>query len=113
MDNLARYQNLIENKGNVVVAEFEYKKDKGIKIISSIESKTANKEIWNICTNQYQKVSTMMYSPNRWDGNEIGLADCSISADKFDSLEQKLNNLIDKWIEALKNIEGGIGGLPQ
>jgi len=66
------YNGLIENKCNVVVAEFEYKKDKGVKIISSIESKTSNKEIWNINTNQYQKVSTMMFSPNHWDGNEIG-----------------------------------------
>lgn len=37
----------------------------------------------------------------------------SIGADKFDSLEQELNNLIDKWIEVFKKIEGGIKGLPK
>ena len=46
-----------------------------------------------------------------WDGNEIGLADYSIDATNIDSFEDKLNQVIDKWITVWKSLEGGVKGL--
>lgn len=59
---------------NVEVARFEYSKQNGIKILSSLNGSgsTIGKEEWGIKTNTFQKVSLMMYSPNHWEGNNVG-----------------------------------------
>jgi hypothetical protein len=40
-----------------------------------------------------------------WEGNEIGLADCSIGVENFTEFKDKLNGLIDKWIEVWENVD--------
>jgi hypothetical protein len=66
------YPKAVVNKENVEVVEFEYSKEKGVKIIKSIPLTRSSKEIWGIHTNKWNKVSMIMSSPNHWDGNETG-----------------------------------------
>ena len=66
------YDKFVRDSENVLVAEFTYSKTDGIKFQTSVEGKTQSKEIWGLNTNQFQKVSMVMYSPNHWDGNDIG-----------------------------------------
>lgn len=58
------------NGETIEVAQFEYSKKDGVKIISSIPEVNSDKEVWDITTNKFQKVSIMMMSPNYWDGQE-------------------------------------------
>jgi hypothetical protein len=53
--------------GYVKVAEFEYTHAYGIKIIKSLPSTKATKEVWGINTQKFQNVSMIMNSPNNWD----------------------------------------------
>jgi len=41
-------------------------------IKNHLESSTSSKEIWNIKTQSFVKVSTILLSPNHWDGQEKG-----------------------------------------
>lgn len=59
--------------GNVVVAKFSYSHKDGIKIIESLPSTTASKEVWGLTTNKYHKVNLMMYSPNHWESTGSGV----------------------------------------
>jgi hypothetical protein len=59
-------------KGNVPVVEFKYSKKDGIQIISSLPSTTKSKQAWGVDTCAYRKVSTIMHSPNHWDGEQTG-----------------------------------------
>ena len=61
------YSDSLRQGEKVLVAELEYSKATGIKIIKSLDSTTTSKEVWNISTNKFQKVSTLMFSPNYWD----------------------------------------------
>ncbi len=47
-------------------------KDGKFTIDEILESSTSQKEEWNIKTNNFQKVKTIMYSPNYWDNNNTG-----------------------------------------
>ncbi len=58
--------------GNVDAVEFDYTHENGIKIIKSLPSIKASKEIWNISTQKFHKVSMIMNSPNHWDGHTTG-----------------------------------------
>jgi hypothetical protein len=49
---------------NGVITEFKPGKD--------IHGGSASKEMWGVQTEQFVPVSTVMYSPNHWDGAEIG-----------------------------------------
>ena len=54
----------------VLVAKVRYTKRDGFKIIESLPSTTSSKAVWGLSTNQFQPVSTVMYSPNYWDGQQ-------------------------------------------
>ena len=62
----------VKHQKTVMVAEFTYSKEHGIKILKSIPSTQAAKEAWGIKTGNFRKVSMIMYSPNHWDGEETG-----------------------------------------
>jgi len=66
------YSKAVPDGKQVVVAEFEYNKNSGIKFINSLPSTQASKEAWNINTEKFQPVSVIMNSPNHWDGEETG-----------------------------------------
>ena len=62
--------NRTRNGETIEVAQFEYSKKDGVKLLSSIPEVNSDKEVWSITTNKFQKVSIMMMSPNYWDGQE-------------------------------------------
>ena len=65
------HPNAMANGANVTVATFKYSSS-GIEFIEKIASEETPKEIWNINTQKFQKVSMIMNSPNHWDGNGVG-----------------------------------------
>lgn len=56
---------------NVNVATVTLKNGK-FTIKTHLESSASTKEEWGISTNEFQKVKTIMLSPNHWDKNETG-----------------------------------------
>jgi hypothetical protein len=57
----------------------------GFQVIPLIPETNVSKEIWNVQTNQFQKVSVMMLSPNYWN-NQVG------NKHYFFMLENCINN---------------------
>ena len=56
-------------QGQVVnVVKLEFSKSNGIRIIQSLPATTSSREVWGISTNRFCPVTTIMYSPNYWDG---------------------------------------------
>ena len=66
------YDKRVANRSNVAVATFEYSHKTGIKFIKSLPSTQASKEVWDIPTQKFRKVSMIMNSPNHWDGKKTG-----------------------------------------
>ena len=66
------YDKKVGNGKNVAVAKFEYSHKTGIKFIESLPSTQSSKEVWDIPTQKFQKVSMIMNSPNHWDGEKTG-----------------------------------------
>lgn len=69
------YEKPVRDKENVKVCTFKWSRKLGItEIAASIpeESTNISKEIWEINTNKFQKVSVIMLSPNYWDNQSIG-----------------------------------------
>ncbi|QYC52556.1 hypothetical protein [Salmonella phage SSBI34] len=66
------YDKAVTEKRSVKVLTFEYSRIHGIKILDSIGSTKQSKEVWGIATEQFQKVSMVMNSPNHWDGQGVG-----------------------------------------
>lgn len=69
------YENAVINHENVNVAYINVDKQGGISLIPIIkEGSTSVKSTkeWNIDTMKFQKVSCIMFSPNHWEGNEVG-----------------------------------------
>ena len=61
------YTKGLKQSEDVIVAEIEFSREKGIKFIKSLDSSVSSKEIWGVKTNKFSKVSTVMFSPNYWD----------------------------------------------
>lgn len=57
---------------DVDVVTFRYTRKDGVQIIDSMPHTKQSKEVWGIKTEQFQKVSVVMNSPNHWDGQETG-----------------------------------------
>jgi hypothetical protein len=66
------YSKPMRNKEDVKVLRFRFTKKDGIEIIESLKSEESSKELWNLKTQQFQKVSMIMNSPNHWDGHKTG-----------------------------------------
>lgn len=58
--------------GDVKVVTFRYTRAGGVEIIESMPHTKQSKEVWGISTEQFQKVSVVMNSPNHWDGQAVG-----------------------------------------
>lgn len=61
----------LKNKQWITVAQAELKDGK-FTMLYSMPTTTTSKEVWGINTHKWQKVSTVMNSPNHWDGEETG-----------------------------------------
>lgn len=66
------YDKMLRDSRSVDVVKFEFTRKNGIKILDSIPSSHASKEMWGIHTGAIQHVSMIMNSPNHWDGEETG-----------------------------------------
>ena len=66
------YDKKLRGSEKVSVADVTFNKRNGIKIIKSLKSTQASKELWGINTQQFHNVSMVMLSPNHWDGKSIG-----------------------------------------
>lgn len=66
------YDKVIRSGEFVSVAQIQYSKKDGFKIIKSLPSTQAGKNIWNIPTQTFHKVSLMLLSPNYWDDKAVG-----------------------------------------
>jgi hypothetical protein len=54
---------------------FKYSKEKGIEVLSvnpNMQMSSQSQEVWGLTTNKLQEVSSLMFSPNHWDENEVG-----------------------------------------
>jgi hypothetical protein len=67
------YSKLIPNNHSIPVVEFKLSKTKGIEIINSLKLSSSSKEIWNLNTNTFHKVSLMLNSPNFWENTGSGI----------------------------------------
>ena len=65
------YAQPLNSDQNVVVAEVEFD-GTNFKLIPKLPSSASQKTEWDITTLQYQRVSTIMLSPNFWDEQSIG-----------------------------------------
>jgi hypothetical protein len=77
------YHKDLRHKGKVNIAKVQFDRRNGFKIIESLPTTVSTKKVWNLQTNQFHPVSTVMFSPNYWDGQGVGnrhyflmLADC-------------------------------------
>ncbi len=66
------YTKKMRTKERVTVAKVQYSKAKGFKLIESLPHEALPSTNWNISTENFQKVSSVMYSPNFWDGQTQG-----------------------------------------
>jgi hypothetical protein len=62
----------LRTDADVDVVTFRYTRKDGVQIIDSMPHTKQSKEVWGIATEQFQKVSVVMNSPNHWDGQENG-----------------------------------------
>ena len=59
-------------RGDVDVVTFRYTRKGGVEIIESMPHTKQSKDVWGVSTEQFQKVSVVMNSPNHWDGEATG-----------------------------------------
>jgi len=63
------YHNDLRHKSNVTIAKIRFTNG-SMEILESLPSTTSSREVWGLKTNQFQTVSSVMYSPNYWDGQD-------------------------------------------
>lgn len=66
------YPKLVANGTNVTVAEFKYSHKNGLEFTETLPSAAVAKEVWGLKTQNFHRVSMMMYSPNHWDERATG-----------------------------------------
>ncbi len=66
------YTKKLRSGENVIVAEVQYSKKTGFKMITDLSGTTQTKDVWNVQTNTWLKVNMLLNSPNHWDGNSTG-----------------------------------------
>ena len=66
------YDKPLRQKEQVMVIEFDYSHNNGLKPVNALASSTTSKEVWSIETQKWTKVSMIMNSPNFWNGEQEG-----------------------------------------
>jgi len=64
------YNKELRQGEKVPVADVEYSRRDGFKIIEKIPSSLTSRKLWNLDTQQFHLVSVVMMSPNYWDGQD-------------------------------------------
>lgn len=62
------YEKAIPDKQRIVVAKFTYSHARGIEITESLPGHAPQRMIWGLKTKEFHRVTTLMLSPNHWDG---------------------------------------------
>lgn len=87
---------------------FSYSRADGVNIFNEkLSSSTASTEVWNVKTQTYQEVSSIMWSPNHWDGSAVGnqhlflmLEDCK----NPDSVRGFYNEYLDNSLQEHRKV---------
>lgn len=66
------YREPVQQGKLIEVAQIQYTKREGFKILKSLPSESISRTVWNVSTQQFHKVSLSMFSPNHWDGGKTG-----------------------------------------
>ena len=66
------YDKVLGDSKWVEVATFKYSRERGLELVTELTGTKAVKQIWNVSTNTFQKVSVIMNSPNYWDDQQSG-----------------------------------------
>lgn len=66
------YSKSVRNHENIIVAKFRYSHKNGLEILESLPSTQATRTIWNLSTQTFHRVNTLMLSPNFWDDYAAG-----------------------------------------
>ena len=66
------YDKNLSGNEKVKVAKFEWTRAKGLVMLESLPSSASSREEWGVTTNNFQRVSMVMHSPNHWDNEETG-----------------------------------------
>jgi hypothetical protein len=53
---------------NVEVATFRYSRQGGVEFLSSLMQNQVQRTVWGLKTGEFHRVTTLMLSPNHWDG---------------------------------------------
>ena len=69
------YPKALPQKKTVEVARIQYK-DGEFKILSSLPTSQTPKTVWNVTTQSFHKVQTVMFSPNYWGDKPVGNRHC-------------------------------------
>lgn len=65
------YDKIVRSGETIEVAKLKKTRD-GIEVFPSLPSTKASKQVWNIPTQTYRRVSAVMLSPNYWDEQGVG-----------------------------------------
>jgi hypothetical protein len=63
---------VVPQNAKISVAKLRYSKAKGIELIESLPSHASSQQLWNINTESFVDVSTVMLSPNHWGDSAVG-----------------------------------------
>lgn len=66
------YDRILASGSTVTVATLHVARSGAITVEAALPSTTAQKEVWGIKTNTFQKVNAVMLSPNFWDDRAVG-----------------------------------------
>lgn len=64
------YDTDIKHGACVEVATIQYSHADGIKFITSLDSSMQSRDVWGVKTGNFAKVTSLMMSPNHWDGQQ-------------------------------------------
>ena len=65
------HEKAVRDREYIPVAQIEKSKS-GLKVTPLLPTSTVSKDMWGIKTHTWQKVTTIMNSPNYWDGHGVG-----------------------------------------
>lgn len=112
-----KYDSLVRHKERMEVASVFYSKKEGfsIKEILPLSSKISSKKLWNLNTNLFHKVNTIMLSPNYWDSS-IGnkhyfflLEGCNIEGADLKTIRPFFNEFLKEDLLTHKRVFEALG----
>jgi hypothetical protein len=66
------YPKEIANDAKITVAEIEYTRANGFKLLNSLPHSAVRRQTWGLTTQEFHPVNVVMLSPNYWDDHGVG-----------------------------------------